>query len=235
MTNINLIIEKLKEKQSAIAELESKIVENSADLDLESASAELESAKADLESVLAELDLALKDPVVSFNDKERDSAVVKIYLELTDNLSKAKDFNKLNLIKFDYGYRVRSEKSPDGDLRVVDRGFLGFLDSKIESPGSENYKTMNLKDNCSYNCFIYGKRTLGFVINDNEVFANKNLQPSADFNCLLFNVAKAKNLSIVWLENMKTGESVKKPVESNLESCFDNIKSADSIESAILF
>ena len=86
--------------------------------------------------------------------------------------------DKLNLKKCDYGYRVRYIKNEQGDIvsKIMDRGFIGLMKNKINQVGDS-----------IVNCFIYGKKTVGFYIESGVVYANANLKQSSDFIVLLYN------------------------------------------------
>lgn len=155
----------------------------------------------------------------------------KIVLELYEEIKQANpsvDFNKLNLLHLDYSYRVRYEKNGDGNVvaKVMDRGFIGLTGSKI---GLDS-----LSSDSVYTCFIYGKRTIGAVINGAELFCNQNLKTSADFNVLMLNLAKEKELSVVWVDGLPTGEIAKKAPKT-LSDLLNNVKTIEELSSDLGF
>ena len=155
---------------------------------------------------------------------------------MLDLLNKACDFlninvdslNKLNLKKLDYGYRVRYIKDDNGIVlqKIMDRGFIGLMPSKIGVESSSDILT----------CFIYGKKTVGFYIDGGEVYANRNLDKSSDFICLLYNVIKSKNLIWGgWVDNLPTGEIVRSGQPKTLDALMSNIKTVDELTSDLGF
>lgn len=136
--------------------------------------------------------------------------------------------NKLNLKKLDYGYRVRYIKDESGNViqKIMDRGFIGLLPSKIGVESTSDILT----------CFIYGKKTVGFYIDGDSVYANRNLNKSSDFICLMFNVIESKNLRFGgWVDNLPTGEIVRASQPKTLDSLMSNIKTVDELTSDLGF
>ena len=160
-------------------------------------------------------------------DKERDDVVVNLHEEVVENM-KGVALDKLTIIKLDYSYRVRYEKDGDGNVvaKVMDRGFIGLLGSKIG--------LASLDSDSVYTCFIYGKRTIGSVIKDGELLCNNNLINSSDFQVLMANLSKEKGLSIVWIEGLPTGEVVKKAPKT-LDDLLANVKTLDDLSSDLGF
>ena len=155
---------------------------------------------------------------------------------MLDLLNKACDFlsinidslNKLNLKKLDYGYRVRYIKDDNGIViqKIMDRGFIGLMPSKIGVESSSDILT----------CFIYGKKTVGFYIDGRAVYANRNLDKSSDFICLLYNVIESKNLIWGgWVDNLPTGEIVRNSQPKTLDALMSNIKTVDELTSDVGF
>ena len=136
--------------------------------------------------------------------------------------------NKLNLKKLDYGYRVRYIKDESGNViqKIMDRGFIGLLPSKIGVESSSDILT----------CFIYGKKTVGFYIDRDSVYANRNLNKSSDFICLMFNVIESKNLNWGgWVDNLPTGEIVRASTPKTLDSLLNNVKTVEDLSSDLGF
>ena len=157
---------------------------------------------------------------ITFNGKERDEKVVSLYNDLINERGDC--FDKLNLVKLDYGYRVRYEKDESGAVinKIMDRGFIGLTESKIGLSDSANVLT----------CFIYGKKTIGAVIKGASLLLNHSLIDSADFNVLMLNLANEKGLSIEWTEGLPTGEVVRKAKqEKTLDDCINNAKTIESL------
>ncbi len=157
---------------------------------------------------------------ITFNGKERDEKVVALYNDLINERGDC--FDKLNLVKLDYGYRVRYEKDESGVVinKIMDRGFIGLTESKIGLSDSANVLT----------CFIYGKKTIGAVIKGASLLLNHSLTDSADFNVLMLNLANEKGLSIEWTEGLPTGEVVRKAKqEKTLDDCINNAKTIESL------
>ena len=155
---------------------------------------------------------------------------------MLDLLNKACDFlrvdidslNKLNLKKLDYGYRVRYIKDEAGNViqKIMDRGFIGLLPSKIGVESSSDILT----------CFIYGKKTVGFYIDTDSVYANHNLDKSSDFICLLYNVIESKKLRFGgWVDNLPTGEIIRASQPKTLDALMNNIKTVDELTSDLGF
>lgn len=146
-----------------------------------------------------------------------------------ESLGVEKDsLNKLNLKKLDYGYRVRYIKDDEGNViqKIMDRGFIGLLPSKIGVDSTSDILT----------CFIYGKKTVGFYIDGDSVYANRNLNKSSDFICLMFNVIESKNLRFGgWVDNLPTGEIVRASQPKTLDSLMSNIKTVDELTSDLGF
>lgn len=157
----------------------------------------------------------------------------KIVLELYENIKQANpgiNFSKLNLLHLDYSYRVRYEKDESGKVvaKIMDRGFIGLLGSKIG--------LASLDSDSVYTCFIYGKKTIGFVLVDNKILANKNLQDSADFQVLLANFCREKNIvNINWVDTLPTGKIERKSSQKTLADCLENIKTIDELGSELGF
>lgn len=136
--------------------------------------------------------------------------------------------NKLNLKKLDYGYRVRYIKDDDGNViqKIMDRGFIGLMPSKIGVDSTSDILT----------CFIYGKKTVGFYIDSDSVYANRNLDKSSDFICLLYNVIESRNLRFGgWVDNLPTGEIVRTGQPKTLDSLMSNIKTVEQLSSDLGF
>ena len=157
---------------------------------------------------------------IEFNGKERDEVVVSLYKKLIDE--KGDCFDKLNIVKLDYGYRVRYEKDESGAVisKIMDRGFIGLAPSRIGVESSSDILT----------CFIYGKKTVGAVIKGESLLLNKSLIESADFNVLMLNIANEKRLSIEWIDGLPTGEVIRKAkTEKTLDDCINNAKTIESL------
>ena len=157
---------------------------------------------------------------VNFNGKERDEKVVALYNDLINE--KGDCFDKLNLVKLDYGYRVRYEKNDEGVVinKIMDRGFIGLTKSKIGLGDSSDVLT----------CFIYGKKTVGAVIKDESLLLNHSLIDSADFNVLMLNLADEKGLTIEWIDGLPTGEVIRKAKsEKTLDDYINNAKTIESL------
>lgn len=157
---------------------------------------------------------------IEFNGKERDAIVVELYNDLIN--TRGDCFDKLNLVKLDYGYRVRYEKDESGVVinKIMDRGFIGLTESKIGLSDSSNVLT----------CFIYGKKTIGAVIKGTSLLLNNSLIESADFNVLMLNLANEKGLSVEWTDGLPTGEVVRKAkAVKSLDDCINNAKTIESL------
>lgn len=129
--------------------------------------------------------------------------------------------NKLNLKKCDYGYRVRYEKNEAGEVvnKIMDRGFIGLLKSKI-----------GLKGDSIVNCFIYGKKTIGFYIESGVVYANSNLKHSSDFIVLLYNCINTQGFEFGgWIDSLPTGVIERKTSQKSLTDCINNAKTLDEL------
>lgn len=156
---------------------------------------------------------------ILYLEKERDEKVIELHKRLIES---GGDFNKLNLVKLDYGYRDRDEKDEAGNIvgKVMDRGFIGLTERKVGLGESLDVLT----------CFIYGKRTVGAVIKGASLLLNKNLIHSADFNVLMMNLSNEKGLSIEWIDGLPTGEVVRKTKqEKTLDDCINNAKTIESL------
>lgn len=161
---------------------------------------------------------------ILFLEKEREEKVVELYKQVVAN---GGDFDKLTIVKLDYGYRVRYEKDSEGNIiaKVMDRGFIGLTESKIGLSDSNDIAT----------CFIYGKRTVGAVIKGDALLLNNNLKESADFNVLMLNLANEKNLYIEWIEGLQTGEVKHNKVEKTLSDCIATAKTLETLGSDLGF
>ena len=134
--------------------------------------------------------------------------------------------NKCNLEKLDYGYRVRYEKNEAGEIvsKIMDRGFIGLLKSKIGIEGDS-----------VVNCFIYGKRTVGLYIDAGRIYANKNLSESSDFLCLCYNIIKTQGLEFGGWIDLPTGEVKRASKPTDLASCIANAKTLETLGSDLGF
>lgn len=134
--------------------------------------------------------------------------------------------NKCNLEKLDYGYRVRYERGESGDIenKIMDRGFIGLLKSKIGIEGDSVVK-----------CFIYGKRTVGLYIEDSILYANKNLCESSDFITLCYNIIKTQGLGFGGWVDLPTGEVKRGSKPTDLASCIANAKTLENLGSDLGF
>lgn len=139
------------------------------------------------------------------------------------------ELNKLNLKKLDYSYRVRTIKSESGEIieKIMDRGFIGLLKSKVFGGDCDSGDSV-------VNCFIYGKRTVGFIIESGRLYANSNLKKSADFLCLVYNVIKSQKAEFGgFIDNLPTGEIKRSNSGGDLESCINNVKSVEDLASDV--
>lgn len=136
--------------------------------------------------------------------------------------------NKCNLERLDYGYRVRYEKDESGEIKakIMDRGFIGLLKSKIG---------INTDSDSVVNCFIYGKRTVGLYIDGGELYANESLKGSSDFLCLCYNIIKTQGIEFGGWVELPTGEIKRGSKPTDLASCIANAKTVDSISSELGF
>ena len=131
------------------------------------------------------------------------------------------ELNKLNLKKLDYTYRVRYIKNEAGDIesKIMDRGFIGLMKNKI-----------GLEGDSIVNCFIYGKKTVGFYIESGILYANRALIKSADFICLMYNVIESKGLEFGgWMDGLPTGEIARGGAPKSLDDCMANAKTIESL------
>ena len=131
------------------------------------------------------------------------------------------ELNKLNLKKCDYGYRVRYIKNENGDVesKIMDRGFIGLMKNKIGLDGDS-----------IINCFIYGKKTVGFYIDSGIVYANINLKNSADFIVLLYNCIKTQGFEFGgFVDGLPTGVIERKTSQKSLADCINNAKTVDEL------
>lgn len=136
--------------------------------------------------------------------------------------------NKLNLKTCDYSYRVRYIKDDEGKVvqKIMDRGFIGLMKNKINRGDSQ----------AVVNCFIYGKKTVGFYIEGNSIYANEKLKTSSDFIVLLYNCLMNQNLTFVnWVDNLPTGVIERKQSQKNLSDCINNAKSIESLNCELGF
>lgn len=135
--------------------------------------------------------------------------------------------NKLNLKKLDYSYRVRYVKNGDGDViqKIMDRGFIGLMKNKIGLDGDS-----------VVNCFIYGKKTVGFYIEGSTLIANESLKKSSDFLCLMYNVIESKSLEFGgWTSGLPTGEVARSGAPKTLDDCINNAKTIESLGADLRF
>ena len=133
---------------------------------------------------------------------------------------KPESTSKLKLLKLDYSYRVRAIKDDSGETvgRIMDRGFIGLTKSKVGlDPDSMDV----------VNCFIYGKKTVGAYIENNSIYANKNLKTSGDFITLLFNIIESQGLVFQGWIDLPTGE--KTATGGDLASCIAKPKTIDEL------
>lgn len=136
--------------------------------------------------------------------------------------------NKCNLEKLDYSYRVRYEKDASGNItnKIMDRGFIGLLKSKI---GIES------DSDSVVNCFIYGKRTVGLYIESGILYANLSLIESSDFLCLCYNIINTQGIRFGGWVDLPTGEIKRASKPTDLASCIANAKTIDTINSDLGF
>lgn len=163
------------------------------------------------------------------DNEKRQGIVVELYKKVVESRGGDSGLDNLNLLKLDYSYRARYEKDDSGAVvsKIMDRGFIGLLGSKI---------TETLDKDKIYTCFVYGKKTLGAYIDENKLLCNVALQDSSDFNVLMMNLSIEKGLSISWVEGLPTGKVERKiSTGGGLDSCLANIKTIDSLSSELGF
>ena len=161
--------------------------------------------------------------------KTKNEYIESILNEAIDffNIDEA-SLNKCNLLKLDYGYRVRYERGESGDIekKIMDRGFIGLLKSKI---GIESDSDSVVK------CFIYGKRTVGLYIEAGIVYANQKLKESSDFLCLCYNVIKKEGFEFGGWVDLPTGEVKHKNNIKTLGDYIENAKTLETLDSDLGF
>lgn len=168
-----------------------------------------------------------QEKLEKITDREKNGALIDILARVIDCVDLGVDYSKLsklNLKKLDYSYRTRAEK--DSEYKVVDRGFLGLLKSKIGAPVDSGDSVVN--------CFIYGKRNMGFYIDNNILYANQILKACSDFLVLMYNVIESRGVVFGgWVDYLPTSATTTTS-GGDLDSCLESVKSVDDLAAGVV-